>query len=117
MYRSRALLDAIAGLPCKLRLTGCLGSPCVAAHSNWAIHGKGRGIKAHDCFAVPACYACHYELDQGKKMTGEERREAWERAWRETILALFRHGLVSIGRASPILQGHIEIPKILPRRA
>lgn len=42
-------------------------------------------MKAHDCFVVPACRACHRELDQGRTMTRDEKREAWERAYWEFV--------------------------------
>jgi hypothetical protein len=58
----------------------------VPAHSNQYQHGKGFGLKASDVYTVPACHACHYELDQGKDMTREAKAEAWNRAyekWKE----------------------------------
>lgn len=58
----------------------------VPAHSNQGRHGKGYGIKASDLYTVPACYACHYEIDQGKDMTREEKFAAWDKAfarWKE----------------------------------
>lgn len=39
----------------------------VAAHSNQAKHGKGRGIKASDQYVAALCYRCHYMIDQGRE--------------------------------------------------
>jgi hypothetical protein len=41
---------------------------------------------------VPGCFACHYEIDQGKTMSKEEKFSAWDAAYarwsnyRETLL-------------------------------
>lgn len=71
------------GQECYLRIPGvCRNDPAtvVPAHSNQLKHGKGRGIKAKDEYTVPACYECHAELDQGRRLTKSERREYWDRA-------------------------------------
>lgn len=53
----------------------------VPAHSNQQKHGKGRGIKAHDFYTVPACHACHAELDQGMRYTKAEKFALWDQAF------------------------------------
>lgn len=53
----------------------------VPCHSNQSRHGKGMGIKASDVFTVPGCFECHYQIDQGKDMTREERFSAWGKAF------------------------------------
>lgn len=64
----------------------------VPCHSNQSKHGKGLGRKADDLFTVPGCFACHYEIDQGKTMSKEEKFSAWDAAYalwsnyRETLL-------------------------------
>jgi hypothetical protein len=50
-------------------------------------------IKAHDVFHVPACRACHRELDQGRTMTREEKVAEWNRAFGEYLPELFRDWL------------------------
>jgi ferredoxin len=55
-----------------------------AAHSNWAEHGKGRGIKASDEFVAALCRTCHAELDQGQHLSKEQRRQMWDEAYRKT---------------------------------
>jgi ferredoxin len=49
-------------------------------------------MKAHDCYSAALCVGCHSEIDQGKKLTYEERKELWEAAWRKTILVLCEEG-------------------------
>ena len=67
-YRNRRLLDLAQGMPCLLRVPGiCNRDPgtTVAAHSNWACHGKGMARKASDAYSCWSCGACHSWLDQG----------------------------------------------------
>jgi len=77
------------GQPCYLRIPGVCRNQVdtvVPAHSNQSRHGKGRGIKAHDEFTVPACFHCHAELDQGAQFTREEKFALWDAAyerWRQ----------------------------------
>jgi hypothetical protein len=66
----------------------------VAAHSNQLRDGKGRVLKAHDYRIAALCYRCHMELDQGTKMTKEERAESWDEAHRKTIGWLFENDLI-----------------------
>ena len=73
---------ACYGEPCYLRIVPCAKRDTVVpCHSNQAIHGKGAGIKADDLYTVPGCMHCHYELDQGKNLSREQRKEAWDRAY------------------------------------
>lgn len=82
--RSKALLKAVSSLDCQ----HC-GSPYMvqAAHTNWG-HGKGRGIKADDNMTAALCLKCHYEIDQGKNLSREERQELWEKAHKRTVQTL-----------------------------
>ena len=73
-FRSKAHLKNVADLPCQ----NCyIEGQTQAAHSNWAEHGKGRGIKASDEFTAALCQTCHYELDQGSKLSKDERQKMW----------------------------------------
>jgi hypothetical protein len=93
MFRSKAWLKAVASLSCQR----CgLDGQTQAAHANWSHYGKGMGMKAHDCFTAALCQHCHFAIDQGSKMTGEERREAWEDAFRKTLVALCEAGRFSV---------------------
>ncbi|MFC0677506.1 hypothetical protein ACFFGH_06535 [Lysobacter korlensis] len=94
--RDRALLDCAYEFQCLLRLPGCEGGAGEPAHSNQPRHGKGGGLKAHDCFHVPACRSCHREFDQGKTMTRDEKRELWERAFWEYLPMLWQRELLKV---------------------
>lgn len=89
MYRSNNLLKLAQGEKCLLQTSArCLGdegSTTVAAHSNELRHGKGRGLKAEDCYSVWACYHCHHWLDQGSA-----NWQAKEDAFRQAFLRQLR---------------------------
>jgi cytochrome c553 len=89
-YRDARLLRAVREAPCMI--CGAQDGTVVAAHSNQLRDGKGRSIKAHDYRIAALCFRCHGEIDQGAKMTKEERVEAWEDAHRKTIGWLFDTG-------------------------
>lgn len=70
------------GQACYLRIPGiCTGQAHDPCHSNQAIHGKGKGIKAHDVYTVPGCRSCHDELDQGMRYTRAEKFGIWDQAY------------------------------------
>ena len=84
-FRSRAHLMAVAALDCQL----CgKGGPSQAAHSNQAIHGKGRSIKASDEYTAALCQSCHMEIDSGHNLTGEQRAQLWDLAYQRTCATL-----------------------------
>jgi len=88
-YRNRRLLDLAH------RVTTCQGcgrfapDGCEPAHANWSIYGKGGALKAHDNFHAALCHWCHAELDQGNKMSGEEKKAFWWKAYLATMLLYF----------------------------
>lgn len=84
--RSKPLLEAFRILPCQN--CGADDGTVAAAHSNWAEHGHGRGIKASDVFCASLCFTCHGRLDQGSDMTGEERRDMWDAAHKKSVQKL-----------------------------
>ena len=88
-FRSKKHLKNVASLCCQH--CGADGYT-QAAHSNQLIHGKGRGIKASDEFTAALCLKCHYELDQGKNLSKEERIDMWENAWHKTVAKLQQQG-------------------------
>ncbi|WP_180084861.1 DUF968 domain-containing protein [Acinetobacter sp. YH12145] len=74
--RSLKRLADIRKLPC----IRCGNPNSQAAHSNSAKHGKGRGIKASDQFAIPLCHSCHSQFDQfklGNRAESEAMFEKW----------------------------------------
>lgn len=80
----KPLLSACRGELCYLRIPGvCIGGidTIVPAHSNEQAHGKGMGLKARDEFTVPACAACHHELDQGHLFNKEQKFGFWRAAY------------------------------------
>jgi len=80
-FRSKKHLQNVAELPCQ----NCyIEGQTQAAHSNWAEHGKGRGIKASDIFTAALCQTCHAELDQGQHLSKEQRRQMWDEAYKRT---------------------------------
>jgi hypothetical protein len=96
LYRNQKLLEAVRGSPCQH--CGVNDGTVVAAHSNQLIDGKGRGLKAHDYRIAALCYRCHAELDQGSKMSKQERVNMWEDAHRATVGWLFENDLIGLTR-------------------
>ena len=94
MYRNPNLLRSVRSSPCQH--CGADDGTIVAAHSNQLRDGKGRGLKAHDYRIAALCYTCHTELDQGSKMSKEERVNMWEAAHRKTIGWLFENSIVGL---------------------
>ena len=94
MYRNKKLLEAVREAPCMD--CGAQDGTVVAAHSNWLMDGKGRGIKSHDYRIAALCFHCHHALDQGKDMSKQERKDFWESAHRKTIGWLFETGQLQL---------------------
>jgi len=92
MYRNKKLLEAARQLPCQH--CGISDGTVVAAHSNQMRDGKGRGLKADDYRIASLCFRCHSELDQGAKMSRQERLEMWEEAHRKTIGLMFEREII-----------------------
>jgi hypothetical protein len=120
-FRSPELLKLASGQSCTIKLPGCVGGPCVACHSNQAKHGKGRSVKAHDCFIAFGCDHCHREIDQGKTLSREQKFDAWERAHIATMLIIFPLILTTQVQHRPrTVERHgsaLSSSKCLPRRA
>ena len=94
MYRNKKLLELVRQSPCQN--CGTKDGTVVAAHSNQLRDGKGRGIKAHDYRIAALCYGCHMELDQGNKLSREERVNLWDEAHRKTIGWLFENDYLEV---------------------
>ena len=85
-YRSQRWLKAVASLPCVI----CgVEQRTQAAHRN---EGKGMGIKVDDCLTAALCVECHSQIDQGKYLSRDERRQAMDRAILDTLVRLARNG-------------------------
>lgn len=63
------------------------GTVC-AAHSNQSKHGKGLGLKAPDSLIAALCHKCHYELDNGKNLSKQEKVEMWNQSYIRTMKTL-----------------------------
>ena len=87
--RSKPLLKLVASLDCQRCGSG---SQVQAAHSNMAQHGKGKSIKASDEYTAALCQTCHFEIDQGAKMSRAERQDAWTAAHIKTVRSLLDAG-------------------------
>ena len=94
IYRNKKLLEIVRQAPCQH--CGIEDGTVVAAHSNQLRDGKGRGIKAHDYRIASLCYRCHSDLDQGSKMSKQERVEMFEEAHRKTIGELFEREIIVV---------------------
>jgi len=94
VYRNKRLLEACRQLECMACGTQD-GSVC-AAHSNSLSDGKGRSLKASDAAVAALCFQCHHKVDQGNKLSREERREIWLAAHIKTMRALFERELVQV---------------------
>ena len=87
--RSKKLLKLVAELDCQACGSGQMVQ---AAHTNWG-GGKGRGIKADDNLVAALCLKCHFEVDQGKDLTKDERQLMWYLAHTLTVEKLCERGL------------------------
>ena len=84
--RDRKIRQSAQGQPCQwcYRQDGTT----VAAHSNQLRHGKGMGLKASDQYVAFLCFSCHSELDQGKSLTKQQRRDMWQTAYERTQILM-----------------------------
>ena len=93
-YRNKPLLEVVRYAPCQL--CGAQDGTVVAAHSNQQRDGKGTGIKAHDYRIAALCFGCHMQLDQGSKMSKEDRVDIWEMSHRKTVGWLFENDRLKV---------------------
>lgn len=93
-YRNKKLLELCREIPCQS--CGRSDGTVCAAHSNQQRDGKGTGIKASDAMIASLCSKCHHELDNGKDLSKEERREIWELAHRLTIRHFIEHDMLVV---------------------
>lgn len=89
-YRSKKWLDAVRSIECCV-LCGAHGTQ--AAHRN---ESKGMGLKAPDCASAALCQEHHYEIDNGKNLSREERRAMMDRAIVLTLIELVNLGKVGV---------------------
>jgi len=94
MHRDKKLLGLAKDQQCIW--CGAQDGTVVWAHSNLGEHGKGMGIKAHDCMGMLLCSICHHQLDQGFLLDREEKREMIYRLICKTHIKLWSDGLVKV---------------------
>lgn len=99
-WRSKKHLKNVASLPCQ----HCgLEGQTQAAHSNMAIHGKGRSIRASDQFTAALCFACHHDLDAGHNLTKEQKQKMFFDALKSTWIELQKRDLILIDSPDPLV--------------
>lgn len=91
-YRNKDLRQLVASLPCQS--CGMVGMT-QAAHRNAF---KGLGLKTSDAWVAALCVSCHSELDQGKDMSRQERRDLWNQAYADTMRVLIESRGVELAR-------------------
>lgn len=88
--RSKALREAYRLIPCQH--CGADDGTVCGAHSNWAVHGKGKSIKASDIYQASLCHTCHSQLDQGSRLLERERKRLWWAAHTKSVPLLVSLG-------------------------
>lgn len=79
----------------------CNGDPAktVWCHSNQGKHGKGHGLKSHDCFGALGCSSCHDWYDNKiPNIPHEEKVATFEAAKDRTWFYLWANGLLQVRR-------------------
>lgn len=89
-FRSKKHLKNVANLPCQICY---VEGRTQASHSNQAVHGKGRSIRASDEFTAAICVEHHYEIDQGSSLTKQQRIDMWNEAYQKTVNQLKKQNL------------------------
>lgn len=105
---SRVLLDAIAGMPCTLRISSFVpGHSCAPKDTVVPCHmptiGKGMGTKVSDLFVAAGCFNCHNLIDGRDKRWHDIMRDhpvaVYQRILRgfsETLAMLVDAGIIRI---------------------
>jgi hypothetical protein len=88
--RSKAMMEAYRKIECQH--CGSNDGTVCGAHSNWG-YGRGKGIKADDNRCASLCHRCHSLLDQGSRMSKDERVTMWTNAHRKTVRTLLSEGM------------------------
>lgn len=100
--RNEFLRRAVAKLPCvRCGIEGCTQH----AHSNLAVHGKGRGLKSGDEAGMALCCTrndiegCHVEHDQYKELEDISPEEAQTYKYiAQTYMALVDEGYLIVDK-------------------
>lgn len=95
-FRSPKLLKTFKYAPICFGCGNANDGTVVAAHANWGEFGKAAGLKAQDWAVAGLCYSCHSEIDQGSKLSYQERKDKWMAAWIKTTDWLYRSKIVRV---------------------
>jgi hypothetical protein len=96
-YRNLRLLATANKQDCTLMFLHSGGhnpATTVACHSNQSQHGKGKSIKAHDCYIAYGCDNCHTILDSNSVMSRLYRNEKFADAMAMTRFSMFDRGII-----------------------
>jgi len=97
-YRNEKITRFAKHRMCTIQIPGiCNGNAATSvwAHSNQGIHGKGKGIKAHDFYGAIACSDCHDAVDGRRNdLTSEDRIGYLNLGMARTLPMLFKEGII-----------------------
>ena len=91
VHRNKKLLIKLRYLPC--RCGGAVDGTICAAHRN---QGKVMGLKNSDALVASLCFNCHTELDNGPKLSKQERRDLWNEAYVRTMQYLIENEILTL---------------------
>lgn len=90
MYRNKKLLNLANESPNCMSCGAYNYGQVISAHADWLEYGKGKGIKAHDCFIAFLCNDCHNYLHHSGD-DKELKKAFWHRAYLKTMVWLFEN--------------------------
>jgi hypothetical protein len=61
-------------------------------HTPIGVAARVEGSRLTTTLVAALCLKCHYEIDQGKELSKEERQEKWHHAHIATVAKLFNQG-------------------------
>lgn len=97
MIRSSKITRSARGKACTMHAPGCTGggADTTFCHSNMQVHGKGKGVKAHDIFGFYGCRSCHDWYDRGPA-SREVKEQYFLTAHARTLLILVNENLIVV---------------------
>jgi hypothetical protein len=102
--RSKKLLKLVAGLDCQACGSGQMVQ---AAHTNW-VAVKVEESKLMTIWWLLCALKCHFEVDQGKDLTKDERQLMWYLAHNLTVAKLCEQGKWPIDVPVPTMEAQLS---------